>query len=446
MMKKGPMLALGAIFVGVILLVQVRPGYSAPTVTPNWPGTPPGVLLSTGAVNGAIDPWVAYSPDGSTLAVVYLHDVGAIHTPYVRISTDDGTTWNGPTRIVANSTVDATTLNLTVDANNKVHVVWLEQNEVAQTTTLRYANNSSGSWVAQTLSEVNYSFNAPGMTAPRIRASGSNVLDVVWSQNFPHPQNNNLNVVHMRSITGGSSWGGVNPVAITSEYSLNPVFAQTTNGKLHVVWEELVLDPPLTYSRIRYAEGTVSGTGSSWIFNPVSPINLAEGDSDFGVRPAIAALGNMLYVVYTNRDGGDNNQPVFLTTCDASCSNFANWHSSPDNPISGAPVGANTQDPYYVIPAIVSSGACVHVYYHGTDGITGHTTEVIWGVSSCNSWNQFVDRGSEFEARSMYPRLASDGEWLQLVYELRVSGQPIQIYHRQRVPPAFGIFLPVTKK
>lgn len=443
--SKRPFSILMLVVLGLILALQINPAQTAPEGLSDWEGNPPGTRLSANSNNGALAPAIAYSPNGSTLAAVYLHNLGAFKTPFVRISTNDGGSWTNPTRVVPGSSVDATNVDIAIDAANKVHIVWIELNSAGQTATLRYANNSSGSWVSQTLSQINYGFNSPGMSRPRLLPGASNSLDVVWSENYPNAQTNNPNVLHIRSTNGGTSWGAKNLVASTVAYSLNPDVGRTSDGKLHVVWEEAYVVPTES-SVIRYAFGSVSGTTSSWTFNPANPINLANGHSDYAVRPAITTEGNTVHVIYNNRDGGDQAQKLELISCATNCGNGANWTFSSSNPITGGLVGANTQDPFNLIPSIAWGGSCMMVYYHGTDRNASHPLEVIFGSHGCGGWNG-DDRATDFNTRATYPDVASDGDWLQLVYELRneTTGD-IQIYYRRRPVPTPGVFLPLLMR
>lgn len=439
------LVGLGLFLLALVWLLQVTPAQTAPE---DWEGTAPGTLLSTPGTQKAIAPAVAYSPDGSVLAVTYLRYTGSFYTPYARISSNDGSTWTAPTAISPSSTVNATWVDVTVDSNNKVHVVWLENITLGQPSTVYYSNNVSGSWSsAQVLVQTTSVFQA-AVVAPRIVASAGNKLDVIWSQVFPDTQPQ-LNIVHRRSNNSGTSWGTLNPVAITNPNSFNPQLAISDDGKIHVVWEEVVLVPPDDFSEIRYAQGTVSGGGTvpSWNYNPSSPINLAHSSIDQATRPAVVAYGNKVYVAYNNRDGGEEAQEIWLTSCTTNCTVESNWISHPQNPISGAPIGANTQDPFYVIAAMILYDNCLAIYYHGTDGNASHPTEVIFGVNSCTGWGGHVDRVTEFNTRATYPRIAGDGTWLQLVFELRNEQTgDIQIYHRRRPVPDVLLAMPLNRR
>ncbi|MBK9051334.1 MAG: exo-alpha-sialidase [Chloroflexi bacterium] len=431
--------------VGLILLLKVTPAATTPLVLSDWEGTSPGIRLSTTNNNKAIAPVIAYSPDGSTLAVAYLHNIGSFSTPYIRISTNDGASWSTPTRVVPGSTINSTSIDVSVDGNNKIHLVWTENISLGQQTILHYANNVSGSWVTQQLSQATAVTAA--MVEPRILANSNNRLDVVWGQVFPDTQPQ-LNIMHKRSNNGGSSWGSTNPVAITAPNSFNPALTLTTDGAIHVVWEEAIIEPPnVEFTRLRYARGTGTGLTPSWAFNPADPINIADPDVDQAARPAIVALGNTLYVAYNNRDGGEDLQEVYLTSCSTNCTSQASWVSHPNNPISGGPIGANTQDPFFVIPTMTTYDSCVAVYYHGLDLEPNHELEVVFGVNSCTGWGGNIDQATDFNVRTTNPRISSDGEWLQLVFELRDPDTgDVQVYYRRREIPRPGVFLPFIRR
>lgn len=440
------------LFLGLIAAIWVYPAQTAPQDIGDWElPLAPGTRLSTTSNNNSLVPAIAYSPDGSVLAVVYMYNVGSFKTPYVRISADDGVSWNAPTRVFPGSSVDTISVDIAVDSANKVHIVWFEQNNDSDTATLRYANNSSGSWSTQILSQITYGPNRPGMSRPRIVTSGPNNVDVVWGESYPNPQTSNLNMLHLRSVTGGSSWGAKNLVANTLFSSQNPDIARTGDGKLHLVWEETLVtgpNPDDEINYVRYAVGTVNSTTSTWTYNPVTPINLAQGQSTRAVRPAIIAENNTVHVIYTDREGGEQGQELALVSCSTNCGNFSNWAFSASNPITGGPVGANTQDPFYLIPSLALGSGCVMAYYHGTDGDPNHTTEFITGVNSCGGWSADIDRATEYDTRATYPDVASDGVWLQLVYEIRDATNGIQIYHRRRTVPDSDnrVFLPLLKR
>lgn len=397
----------------------------AETDEPLEPSSPPAWenVLTISSDSGARLPSVAAAPNSKEVIVAYISQRSANEEntdPYYHDSSNNGATFPGnPAPINTNASTEAIDVAVTFDSSNVAHALWIEETS-SDNRELRYAKESS--W--PTSSSLRASVTNPGVIfTPRIVASGSNTLDIVWAQSSSGII---TDIYHARSTNGGSSWSTSKVILDTADLSQSPDLA-VANGVIHVVWSEGLIN-----AKINYVQST--NGGSSWS----APIQISNRSSATNaLEPSIIANGSVVQAAYTNRVSADN-QAVHYLRCNGSCTNINNWISS-NNPVSGTKVGANVGDPYDVASTIAQAGVCTHLYFHGVQ--TGSNEQII-GLDSCGKWSSSArDVITSSTVRALNPDLATQNNWwVYLVYEDKTNAQ---IKFLRNLP---AIYLPMIRK
>lgn len=392
---------------------------------PLEPSSPPAWenVLTISSDSGARLPSVAAAPNSKEVIVAYISQRSAVDEntdPYYHDSSNNGATFPGsPAPINTNTSTEAIDVAVTFDNSNVAHALWIEATS-SDDRQLRYAKESS--W--PTSSNLRASVTNPGVIfTPRIVASGSNTLDIVWAQSSSGII---TDIYHARSTNGGSSWSTSKVILDTNDLSQSPDLA-VANGVIHVVWSEGLIN-----AKVNYAQST--NGGSSWS----TPIQISNRSSATNaLEPSIIANGSVVQVAFTNRLSA-NDQFVHFLRCNSNCTNINNWISS-NNPVSGTKVGANVGDPFDVASTIAQVGVCTHLYFHGVQ--TGANEQVI-GLDSCGNWSSSArDVITSSDIRALNPDLATQNNWwVYLVYEDKTNEQ---IKFLRNLP---ALYLPLIRK
>jgi hypothetical protein len=221
--------------------------WSSTTAMP--PGAGPIVLSTAGS--DAVLPQIAYSPDGTAIAV--WEQSGRIHA-----SRFDGSPWSAPAWSAAATLDDgggtASAPQIAIDASNDGIAVWAQDSQV-------YASRySSGVWTRQSIG------NGAGVTAATQRAleyDGGNTTDAVavWTQSDGVRNN-----IWARRFNDGV-W--ISPAELLDNGFGNaqtPRVAMSTNGSAIAVW---VQPAPLSPARFRIRASRLAGGTWTPAANPV---------------------------------------------------------------------------------------------------------------------------------------------------------------------------------
>ncbi|NKQ37311.1 MAG: exo-alpha-sialidase [Chloroflexi bacterium] len=394
-----------------------------------------GQALTTpnNAQNGAIQPAVSAAPDGKTVIVAYMHKTGSLDNqadPYYFRSTQNGkpNTWSGPSPIYT-SGADSRFVDVTFDASNKAHAVWVEGNNQ-----LWYGKEDD--WGSSNPKNI-YSGDL-FIEAPRIASSGNNTLNLVWSQ---QDFTTDFNIFYARSTDGGSIWKDLFNISESSGSSKIPAIAVDSSNYLHVVWEEQVFG-----SEYEILYRNSENGGIDW--SP--PITISEA-IDVGTslramhQPEIVISGNTLYVAFENRPA-ENEQKAYLVSCNSSdCTNINQW-SGTDITVQNYSI-KNT-DPAFLKPQPALLGGCTMVLFGGITGTPSPTNnERIRESSSCNNWSSNptvggVDAVMGSNVRAIRPSVTTHNSWwLYLAFERKESRS--DIYFVRNIP---ALYLPVIIK
>ncbi|MCB9007626.1 MAG: hypothetical protein H6656_09730 [Ardenticatenaceae bacterium] len=369
------------------------------------------------------------APNGRTVMVGFVRQMSATESDtdvYYRRSTNNGAagSWSLVTRIHSSGGVRSTELDLDYDSSNKAHAVWVENG-----LQLHYAHEDD--WASNT--SAIRSTSATGITNPRIIASGSSNIDIVWAE-FDGSQ---WQIFHTRSKNGGTSWAvAKNQVSVGSlDFSTRPALAVSGNT-IYVVWEE-----GLFTAGTQYSQGTVNTTTNTVTWTTARTISTASGATN-AKQPQITLAGNTRHVAYTERFNGTQ-QYIHHIQCSSNCTGATvsnNWQSR-GNPISGQVLGVHASNPFDLTSTISQIGGCTFVYFHGL--ISGNDNEQIWGTSSCGNWaTSPKDEITDFETRAIFPNMdVQNNWWVYLVFEEFVSEDIRQIRFLRNVPATYIPFL-----
>jgi hypothetical protein len=372
---------------------------------------------------GASGPHLATAKNG-LLLLAYIHQEATGHDPYYRLSNDNGVNWTNPLRIHTSPT-NSLQVHVVFDNNNMAHAVWVEDESQ-----IRYARQDE--WPGNTSKVISQSF-LPPLDRPRLVASGTNRLDLIWVQNAT----GNISIHHAYSTTNGQTWTISGPIAAMNP-ALSPAVVLDNKGTLHAVWTQ---DNVNAFGEIAYVQGTLTASGVNW----TNHIVISDPGLEDTNNPRILVHNGVINVFFTYRVN-DNNQYVYRITCNNNCAaSRGNWNQV-GNPISGSRLGVNTSDPFNVVSAAVSHQGCIYSYFHGTAELEQtNDHEVIRGVNSCTGWAASArDVVTSDTVRSVFPVMASQKQWLYLVYESG-AGANRQIVFR-RVAIDAKLYLPLVSR
>jgi hypothetical protein len=408
---------------------------------PEWDAASEKKLSSdTGAAdpNIAARPYIQIAPNG-TIMIVYnkqMTDLSTDRDPYYVRSTNNGTSWSAPAAIFTSPGEANRSLQVHFDyaANSVAHAVWSESEKI-----LRYAREGTP-WISQPLAVAQ---TGGSVDNPKIIASGSNTLDIVWAQN----DGLGPRIRHTRSNNGGSNWSmiGTLPGDFDSRF---PAFVNGPDGKLHVIWEQDFIEQGVVKSVVMYAQGTPASGNVTWSL-PVKISKLGNGANKDAERPEIEMVGSSLQVTFTvRRNLSNDTQFVYLTKCSSGCTNASNW-TQLSTPISGQSVAVNADSPTFIVSDLIYARGCLYAYFHGIVG-DKEPNEQILGVNHCDNWSSSPrDEVTLPTTQAVNPSYDVSDEWMHLAYE-RASeqgGENIrEIYYIRGELPPLTLYLPFIAK
>ena len=459
-------LLLLALLVAVLVAVVNRPvaaddhARAVESTIMAWEPAAPGTQLSDLTAYSASAPVIEQGVSANDLVVVYNRRLnpGDPRDPYYTQSSDNGLTWTPPAPIYTSPGIESFNVDVAVTSNGTLHAVWAEldlgaSNHIAY---LLYSSKTgAGSWTTPTAirTVTNTTAYVPIIASPRIHATGSGTLDLVWVEadqsDFSNPT---TDIFHARSVNGGANW--TNNLRVTPSIifptSFEPDVTVDNGGVVHVVWQE---SAGANRSNIHYVRSNGAPTGAvvTWA-NANAPLTLNLNDPTVtrARRPRIVALGNTLTVAlthFTQEPGSSETQQfAYVAQCSSNCLTLSSW--SLFN-ASGQSLDVNSADPFDLATTLAHNDRTVFVYFHGLDPISAGTTERIWGSNQCEFWAQTGrDNPTPSNLRAIYPDVAASDSWLHAVYEWVDTGGSGEhrIYHMRAPYASCRTFLPLVKR
>jgi hypothetical protein len=239
---------------------------------------------------------LTYNSGGSRLPAIATDSNNHLHlawhdmTPgndeiYYKRSSDGGATWT--TKRLTYNSGSSTTPSITTNANNHLHLVWVDKTPGNNELYYKRSTDGGVSWTTKRLT-----FNSGDSYAPSIAVDSNNHIHVVWSDSSPATSS----IFYKKSTDGGVTWT-TKRLTWGSISSYSPEIAIDSTNRLHIVWDGY--DPIWGYYDIYYKRSTDAGAtwgGTKWL-------TLTLGDTD---TPKLAVDSNdNVHVVWDDNDFGD---------------------------------------------------------------------------------------------------------------------------------------------
>ena len=219
--------------------------------------------------------------------VTWTDDTTGNEDIYIKRSVDNGTTF-GSTENLSNNPGNSTNARITLNGSN-VYVVWTD--DTTGNGDIYFKRSvDNGTTFAETENLSNNS-TSPS-TGPQISAVGNNVY-VVWQDT----DSGSNEIFYRHSNNTGESFRGVSELSKTrsvdGESALYPRMSAVANN-VYVVWQDKVSGSNEVFLRESNDEG-----------NKFSGIkNLSRNNTGDSITPRIAALGDNVFVVWTDSEPG----------------------------------------------------------------------------------------------------------------------------------------------
>lgn len=436
--KRAPVF-LFALLAGLIILVTPA-GAEPAAVTSGGPQWQTPVEITTTS-NGGKLPAIDVGSDGRTVLIAYLRQMSGNASdtaPYARKSTNNGATWASPVAIAPDGPAEITFVDVAID-NNVAHAVWTDQLDGSlDIFNIYYARENNWGASPAPFSTVQ---EPQTIATPAIAARGNRVF-IAWAEEPPpeppEPPVGFSRIYYRFSTNGGASWSANNLVYAVDMPSLKPDMAIGADGRVHLVWQQGATHPFPQF--IMYSQGTVSGNSVNW--TPPIPISDASG-TQRAWTPQILLDGSIVQVSFTDQVNNDSSQEyVHHLRCASGCATIANWQST-SNPVSGAALEENSNDPLTVKSTLARLGGCTYVYFHGVP--PGAINDQIFGVNSCRNWSAGGrDEVTPANEAAISPQMVAQNNWfLYMTYEKKGDSGGRTVWFVRNDP---ALYLPVIRK
>ncbi|MDJ0753201.1 MAG: hypothetical protein QNJ45_06765 [Ardenticatenaceae bacterium] len=317
------------------------------------------------------NPVIARAPSGEMMVVyarwVSGNTTGEDSDPVYLVSTpgQEGNTWSDPDAIVATPNTGTVSPKVVYDAQNRAHVVWIENTPTLNT--VFYARWAGGAFGA--FKSVG-SYNLP-VNQVDVAVSGSTVL-IAWDEGS--------NVRYALSTNSGTSF-----TAEASAFSGQPNpylwvnLAVDSNGVFHVGLEKQEIG---NKRNVYYGRRNANGTWQD-------PIQVSTDDPVLqnSYSPDVVVADGKVNMAFTYRTPTNpQNFAVFMRSCPISsaCNTGSLW--SEQSNISGQFLTVNNTDPTDLIPELFTVSDEMFLYFHGVASSGGAQNEQVWTTKSCKSW------------------------------------------------------------
>lgn len=203
-----------------ILLILLYPVLNAQT----W-SSPIRLTWNTGM---STLPKVAVSPD-NVIHVVWMDNTPGNKEVFYKRSTDAGTSWSPLTRLTWFSD-DATTLALTTDSSNRVHVAWSNVSSGNIEVFYKRSLDSGLTWQAP----QRLTWNAGVSKDVAVCSGPGGSVYIVWADGTPGSNE----IFYKKSTNSGSTWSTINRLTWKLYAANSPAVIHDNSNVLHIVWED----------------------------------------------------------------------------------------------------------------------------------------------------------------------------------------------------------------
>jgi len=280
-MRRITTILIWALLVNLLLNIIKTPEACAESGSTGW-STPQPIVQTTGTINDIVS-----LGDGAGVLHVfftYLPTVGSVVSiEYVKLMPDG---WTEPNSIaLEEKRLSGQSLRVVVDAENVLHLIWVDDGQVYHASALAAEAESAHAW-----SESNFVIQA---STADIVVDGNGSLVIVGANA------DSSSLVFVRSSDGGATWTTGQVVALCARGSIPayPRLARDGVGRLHLVWTEGAYPQWEPLTGVYYTRSL--DDGATW--EPPRQVD----DSRHG-EIGVAAVGeNEVHLVWRSNVGGD---------------------------------------------------------------------------------------------------------------------------------------------
>jgi hypothetical protein len=255
--------------------------------------------------------------------------------------------WDSKPKVVSNGRRSGFP-RVAVDDNNVTHVIYATENG-----SIMYTNNRGGNFNLGGKALANSSYGAVPNVA--IATGPNNTVHVAYSR----PGNNNK-VYYRVSPDGGVTWP--DHIELSPNKAWSPDIAIDNAGNAHIVWIDNRCGEYNVFYRVRYANGSLSGTMS-----PRSECGTYQN------RPSITFSGGMPHVVYQR--GTSNAAEIYYTRLEG-----GSW----TRPVSVSNTSTRSEN-----PTLTSDGEGA-LFLAWDENVNGHDILFKASFDNGNSWSNTI--------------------------------------------------------
>ena len=190
---------------------------------------------------------------GDNLHVVWSDDSFGNYEIFHKKSTNGGTSWTAPNRLVWTSGITWQP-RIAIDSGNNLHVVYYDTTPGKSEIYYKKSSNGGTSWSAV----KRLTWNSGNSQVPFLAVDSNNTLHLFWQDGTPGV----FEIFYKNSLDGGNTWSGAIRLTWNTNWSMLPVAAVDTNDDIHLVWRDGATIPSPDAYEIYYRKSTNSGT--SW--------------------------------------------------------------------------------------------------------------------------------------------------------------------------------------
>ena len=144
-------------------------------------------------------------------------------------SNDGGSVWS-PLRKVTWSGNNPITLQMTIDANGHIYLIWADDSTINTEIFLKKSTDGGSTWSA--LQRLTWNSGSSG--SPIIRTSSTNSIHIAWHDKTP----GNYEIFYRKSTDGGTTWLANDRVTWNATDSVCPGISIAPSNQVHLTWED----------------------------------------------------------------------------------------------------------------------------------------------------------------------------------------------------------------
>ncbi|HAX49380.1 MAG TPA: T9SS type A sorting domain-containing protein [Ignavibacteria bacterium] len=330
---------------------------------------------------------------GSSLHAVWQDTRDGNTEIFYKRSTNEGINWEADVQLT--NIPNGKSLPTISATGSSVHIVWYENRTGTNDFEIYYKRSTDMgvTWEA----DVRLT-NSAGVSSYPIIKSEASAVNVIWSDT----RSGGSGIYYKRSTDGGNSWSDdtlLNDTTGTSSLAS----LTTTGSNLHLAWSDYRNDGEYEIYYKRSTNGGISWSADTRLTNE---LRISES-------PAITSNSNEVHITWVDlRDSNINSEVYYKRSTD----NGSTW--GPDTRLT---VYAHAMN-----PAILLSGAIVHLSWHNSTGSEIHYRR---SLNSGSSWETGIQLSSSFSG-AYQPNIAVTGSKAHIIWhDVRNGSTNSELYY-----------------